>query len=48
MVGERSFLVRHVLAERELSIVDTDARMRTTAAHADPDPDPAPELPEAA
>lgn len=46
IVGERSFLVRHVLAQREVALVDTDARMRTTQAHADPDPDP--ELREAA
>ncbi len=28
IVGDRSFLVRHVLSEHELAIVDTDARMR--------------------
>lgn len=39
LVGERSFLVRHVLSEREVALVDTDARMRV-AAGADPDPDP--------
>ena len=41
LVGERSFLVRHVLSEHELALVDTDARMRIT--HHDAD-----ELPEAA
>ncbi len=30
IVGERSFLVRHVLAEHELALVDTDARMRVS------------------
>ncbi len=28
IIGDRSFLVRHVLSEHELAIVDTDARMR--------------------
>lgn len=37
LVGESSFLVRHVLSEHELAIVDTDARMRSR--HTDPTTD---------
>jgi hypothetical protein len=40
IVGDRSFLVRHVLSEQEVALVDTDARMRTTHLHGDPDPEP--------
>lgn len=36
-VGERSYLVRHVLSEHEVQIVDTDARMRSR--HTNPHPD---------
>jgi type IV secretory pathway VirB4 component len=42
LVGDRSFLVRHVLSEGEVAIVDTDARMRTTlrdTIDADPNPE---------
>jgi hypothetical protein len=39
IVGDRSFLVRHVLSEHELAIVDTDARMRAALTD-DIDPDP--------
>jgi type IV secretory pathway VirB4 component len=38
LVGERSFLVRHVLSEHEVGLVDTDARMRTVQTFDDLEP----------